>query len=168
MHKCKGSQTCYQMSLPSFRIVNRQLHASCLKPCIPCKNGGANLSFLFPNESSGCDNNFGARYEASTKKHGLVISRAGSIGSRFLFTYRPYEEGLLVLIQVEGAQQLGNSTSRWVFLWATPKRRLVVMANHASRKVSDLVLPAPKTPAVAKVDRPDCRAATMDRAMDMM
>ena len=53
-------------------------------------------------------------------------------------------------------------------LWATPKRRLVVLANHASRKVSDLVLPAPKTPAMAKVDRPDCRAATMDRAIDMI
>ena len=38
-----------------------------------------------------------ARYEPSTVKHGLVIFRAGSIGGRFLFTYRPYEEGLLVL-----------------------------------------------------------------------
>ena len=53
-------------------------------------------------------------------------------------------------------------------LWATPKRRFVVMANQASRNVSDLVLPAPKTPAMANEDRPDCRAETMDRAIERM
>ena len=51
-------------------------------------------------------------------------------------------------------------------LWATPNRRLVVRANQASRKVSDLVFPAPKTPAIADVERPDCRAETMDRAIE--
>ena len=34
-------------------------------------------------------------------------------------------------------------------LWATPKRKLVAIANQASKNVSDLVLPAPKTPAMA-------------------
>ena len=53
-------------------------------------------------------------------------------------------------------------------LWATPNRRLVVIANQASRNVSDLVLPAPKTPATASVDRPDCKAETRDRAMDII
>ena len=51
-------------------------------------------------------------------------------------------------------------------LWATPNRRLAVIANQASKNVSDLVLPAPKTPATANVDRPDCRAETMDRAIE--
>ena len=71
------------------------------------------LSFLLPNESSCRDNNSGAWYEAGTMEHSLVIFRAGSVGGCFLFTY-PDEEGLLVLIEVEGAQQLGNSSSRWV------------------------------------------------------
>ena len=39
-------------------------------------------------------------------------------------------------------------------------------ANQASKKVSDLVFPAPKTPAIASVDRPDCNAETMDRAIE--
>ena len=43
-------------------------------------------------------------------------------------------------------------------LWATPNLKLVVIANQASKNVSDLVLPAPKTPAIASVDRPDCKA----------
>ena len=51
--------------------------------------GRMRLSFLLPNESSGCDNNSGAWYETGTMKHGLIIFRAGSIGGCFLFTYRP-------------------------------------------------------------------------------
>ena len=82
------------------------------------------LSFLLPNESSGCDNNSGAWYEAGTMKHGLIIFRAGSVGGCFLFTYRPDEEGLLVLIKVEGAQQLGNSSSRWVLFVGDTKAQV--------------------------------------------
>ena len=53
-------------------------------------------------------------------------------------------------------------------LWATPNRKLVVIASQASKDVSDLVLPAPKTPAMASVDRPDCKAETMDSAIERM
>ena len=57
-------------------------------------------------------------------KHGLIIFRAGSVGGCFLFTYRPDEKGLLVLIQVEGAQQLGNSSPRWVFFVGDAKAQV--------------------------------------------
>ena len=82
------------------------------------------LSFLLPNEPSGCDNNSGAWYEASTMKHGFIIFRAGRIGGCFLFTYRPDEEGLLVLIEVKGTQQLGYSSARWVLFVGDTKAQV--------------------------------------------
>ena len=60
----------------------------------------------------------------------------------------------------------GKSNFLGFSLWATPKHKLVVIANQASKNVSDLVLPAPKTPAMANVDRPDWRAETMESAME--
>ena len=53
-------------------------------------------------------------------------------------------------------------------LWATPNRKLVVIANQASKNVSDRVLPAPKTPAMASVDRPVWRAEASESAMERM
>ena len=53
-------------------------------------------------------------------------------------------------------------------LWTTPILRLVVMASHTRRKVRDRVFPAPKTPAMAKVDRPVWRAAANESATDIM
>ena len=43
-------------------------------------------------------------------------------------------------------------------LCTTPIFRLGVIANQARRKVRERVLPAPKTPATAMVDRPERRA----------
>ena len=106
-------------------------------------------------------------YDACAVEHSFVILRVGSIGDCFFFTNRSHEKGLLV-VKVQRAQQFGDGSPCWIFLWATPKRRFVVIANQASRNVSELVLPAPKTPAMAKEDRPDCRAETMDRAIERM
>ena len=44
-------------------------------------------------------------------------------------------------------------------LCTTAILRCVARASQASRKVGDRVLPAPKTPATARVDLPDRRAS---------
>ena len=48
-------------------------------------------------------------------------------------------------------------------LCTTAILRCVVRASQASRKVRDRVLPAPKTPATARVDLPDRRASASHR-----
>ena len=53
-------------------------------------------------------------------------------------------------------------------LCTTAILRWVVRASQASRKVRDLVLPAPKTPATARVDLPDLRASARLEASETM
>ena len=84
------------------------------------------------------------------------------------FANRPNEKGLLVLIKVKRAQQFGDGSAGRVLFVGNAKTQVGSVANQASRNVSDLVLPAPKTPATASVDRPDCKAETRDRAMDII
>ena len=47
-----------------------------------------------------------------------------------------------------------------MLFFCTGKGAMCVRASQASKKVRDLVLPAPKTPATARVDLPDRRAST--------
>ena len=121
------------------------------------------LPFLLPDEASSGNDHPCPWYNACTVEHDFVIFRAGCVGNCFFPPDRPNEEGLLIHRDLES---LVMALPAGFSLWATPNRRLVVIANQASKNVSDLVLPAPKTPATANVDRPDCRAETMDRAIE--
>ena len=55
-----------------------------------------------------------------------------------------------------------------MLFFCTGKGAMCVRASQASKKVRDLVLPAPKTPATARVDLPDRRASARLEASETM
>ena len=87
------------------------------------RRGECACPFCSQNESSGCDNNFGARYEASAMKHGLVTFLAVAFS---------------LPIELEGSLVIARPAE--FSLWTTPIFKLVVIARQARRSMSGFYL----------------------------
>ena len=111
--------------------------------------GRVHLPFLLLNESSGGDLCFCPWKEADGTLPCHIW--CWQYWRLTFLAYRPDEEGLLSSFRSKELSNLVMARPAGFSLWATPNRRLEVRANQASKKASDLVFPAPKTPAIADV-----------------
>ena len=124
--------------------------------------------FLIPHQAGG-DCYYSAAWDMRGCLAALQIKgRACSVGLCLLPAYWSDEILLVLRLQFKGSEQLRDGSAAGFSLCATAMFRWVVRASHASRNVRERVLPAPKTPATARVDLPDRNAKARLEAREAM
>ena len=83
--------------------------------------GRVGLPFLFLDESSGGNYNACPWYNACAVEHDFIVLRTGCVGNPFFPTDRPNEKRLLVFIQIQRAQKLGDGPLSRVFFMGNAK-----------------------------------------------